>query len=230
MCHTEDVTQVLCPKEEDSDGEVVGRAGAGNHRQACGAEVLAEAPQLIPRGNSVPPGWCRGNSSLRTRLTEERVPACAREQDGEIYGNDRNFLFSHSPPPFHFLLLFWSLSHLLSLPLQALIGKFSPEHSYFECVFLSFPYNICSLIFGIFLAGEADQLNDDNIEHGKMASFTLKPVLLCSSFRYQPFPCLSLSQQTQKLTYHLFSPHQSSPLGREGHSLSYIFNLLFEKA
>lgn len=27
----------------------------------------------------------------------------AREQDGEIYGNDRNFLFSHSPPPCHFL-------------------------------------------------------------------------------------------------------------------------------
>lgn len=28
---------------------------------------------------------------------------CVRERDGEIYGNDRNFIFSHSPPPCHFL-------------------------------------------------------------------------------------------------------------------------------
>lgn len=42
------------------------------------------------------------------RAAEGREGICvcegtAREQDGEIYGNDRNFLFSHSPPPCHFL-------------------------------------------------------------------------------------------------------------------------------
>lgn len=32
------------------------------------------------------------------------------------------------------------------------------------------PSNICFLILGTLLAGEADQLNDDNIEHGERLS------------------------------------------------------------
>lgn len=45
----------------------------------------------------------RGIKSLTAQPRDERVPAYAREQDGEIYRNARNFLFSHSPPPCHFL-------------------------------------------------------------------------------------------------------------------------------
>lgn len=83
--------------------------------------------------------WCRGSglkplnsSSEETEHDQDgtgevisaaeggEILVCVKKQDAEIYRNYRNFLFSHSSPPCHFLfsiLFFWSLSHLLSFPL-----------------------------------------------------------------------------------------------------------------
>lgn len=87
---------------------------------------------------------------------------------------------------------------------------------------------IFSLSFSvILLAGEADPCNDDNIEHSEMVSFTPKPIIQCSAFRYQPLSCLSLSLQMQKLKYHFFySPLPSSPLGKEGHYHIFLISSL----
>lgn len=74
-----------------------------------------------------------------------------------------------------------------------------------------------SLILSIFLAGKADQHND-NIEHNEMVYFTPKPIIHCSAFRYQPFSYfLSLQDAETQISPFFYSTLPSSPLGREGH-------------
>lgn len=116
-------------------------------------------------------------------------------------------IFSHFPLPCYFpfstfsshLCLTFCLflcKHLLANLLQntVILNVCSSTH----LTIFSLPFSV------ILLTGEADQCNDDHIEHGEMVSFTPKQIIQCSAFRYQPLSYLSLSLQMQKLKYQLF--------------------------
>lgn len=158
---------------------------------------------------------------------------CVREQDGEIYGNDRNFIFSHSPPPCHFLFSTFSsglrlafclsrCKHLLASFLQnaAILNVCSST----SLTIFALSFSVSSLLVKL-ISLMMIILNVVKwlLSHQNQI-FT---ALHSGTSHFRAFPC---HIRSRNLNIAFFFPPPSPPLAMEGHSLSYIFNQLLEKA
>lgn len=156
-----------------------------------------------------------------------------RKQDAEIYQNYRNFLFSHSPPPYH--SLFSTFSSGLSLtfclsPCKHLLANLlqntvilnvcsSPSLTIF-----SLSFSVSSLLVKLISL----MMTTLNMVKWLLSHQNQFIALLSGTSHFHAFPC-HFRYRNSNITF-LYSPLPYSPLGREEHSLSYIFNLLIEKA
>lgn len=190
----------------------------------------AEGPQLIIRGNRIPPVWCQGKYSVQLR--RGRILVCVKKQDAEIYRNYRNFLPLSSALSFLFstfssdLCLTFCLSlcnHLLAKLLQnTLILNVCSSTS---LTIFSLSFSVSSLLVKLI---SIMMILLNMVKWFLSHQNQLFIALLSGTSHFHAFPC-HFRCRNSNITF-FYSPLPSSPLGREGHSLSYVFNLLLERA